>query len=258
MAASKSEAPVTQTAKLTPVPTSGVLAALENCWATIRRLHPEIPDVVMILGPGDDRPGFVKFGHWSPARWVVADGRRPEVLITGECFEFGAEEIVGTLLHEAAHALAHVRKIQDTSRGGRYHNKEFARLAEELGLKVERDPANVSGLNHTSMTPATAERYAAEIAALDAAHEQTQRARRRGALGFVLAPVLPPSSTGDDAGGDTSGDAEADTEGPRRSDRLTLSCSCSKPRKIRVAPGVAELGAITCGVCSDPFTNKEQ
>jgi hypothetical protein len=27
------------------------------------------------------------------------------------------------MLHEAVHALAHVRGVKDTSRGGKYHNK---------------------------------------------------------------------------------------------------------------------------------------
>ncbi len=34
----------------------------------------------------------------------------------------GAADVLGTLLHETAHALAHVRDIKDTSRQGRWHN----------------------------------------------------------------------------------------------------------------------------------------
>jgi hypothetical protein len=44
--------------------------------------------------------------------------------------------VLGTLLHEAAHGLAHARKISDTSRQGRYHNRRYATLAGELGLDV--------------------------------------------------------------------------------------------------------------------------
>jgi hypothetical protein len=39
------------------------------------------------------------------------------------------------MLREAIHALAYVRGVKDTSRGGKYHNKrEFVALAGELGL----------------------------------------------------------------------------------------------------------------------------
>ena len=45
-------------------------------------------------------------------------------------------DVLGTLLHEAAHGLAQARGIQDTSRQGRYHNRRYATLARELGLEV--------------------------------------------------------------------------------------------------------------------------
>ena len=48
--------------------------------------------------------------------------------------------MLGTLLHEAAHALAAARGIQDTSRQGRYHNTRFAQLARELGIDVAKSP----------------------------------------------------------------------------------------------------------------------
>ena len=55
-------------------------------------------------------------------------------MISGEGLRRTAHDVLGTLLHEAAHALAHARGIKDTSRQGRYHNKHFKTLAEELGL----------------------------------------------------------------------------------------------------------------------------
>src|SRR5437016_11286201 len=42
--------------------------------------------------------------------------------------------------HEAAHTIASRRGIKDTSRQGRYHNRRFRMLAEEVGLEGERDP----------------------------------------------------------------------------------------------------------------------
>jgi hypothetical protein len=37
--------------------------------------------------------------------------------------------VLGTLLHEAAHALADQRAIKDNSRQGRYHNARYRQLA---------------------------------------------------------------------------------------------------------------------------------
>ena len=61
-------------------------------------------------------------------------------MISGEGLARTPREVLGTLLHEAAHALAAARGITGTSRQGRYHNKKYARLADELGLDVAEDP----------------------------------------------------------------------------------------------------------------------
>jgi hypothetical protein len=75
----------------------------------------------------------------------------------GEGLERGPEPVFATLLHEAAHALADAREIQDTSRQGRYHNLRFRALAEELGLVVT--PAPGIGWSATTLPAATAALY---------------------------------------------------------------------------------------------------
>jgi hypothetical protein len=94
---------------------------------------------------GGDRDGA---GVQPPSRRAVApravrrgqvapgDGTVGEVMVSGEGLTRGAPQVFGTLLHEAAHALAREREIRDTSLEGRYHNRTFKRLAEELGLRV--------------------------------------------------------------------------------------------------------------------------
>jgi 16S rRNA U516 pseudouridylate synthase RsuA-like enzyme len=59
-------------------------------------------------------------------------------MVSGEGLTRGAPQVFATLLREAAHALSREREIRDTSREGRYHNRRFRRMAEELGLRVER------------------------------------------------------------------------------------------------------------------------
>ena len=126
-----------------------MVAALEAAWAAIRARHPEVPAVVMVLGAGSiGNAGGLRLGHFAAMRWAdpdqtretdddpgdeadeadEADGdpagpvRLPEVFVGGEGLVRGAADVLGTLLHEAAHALAHVRDIKDTSRQGRWHN----------------------------------------------------------------------------------------------------------------------------------------
>jgi hypothetical protein len=54
-------------------------------------------------------------------RWTAGEAVMPEVFVGGEGLIRGAASVLETLLHEAAHALAYVRDIKDTSRQGRYH-----------------------------------------------------------------------------------------------------------------------------------------
>jgi hypothetical protein len=79
-----------------------------------------------------------KWGHFGADHWVegrpTEEGqgaaldfsvarRKPELFIAGECLAEGPRQTLQTMLHEAVHALAHVRGVKDTSRGGKYHNK---------------------------------------------------------------------------------------------------------------------------------------
>ena len=85
-------------------------------------------------------------------------------MISGEGLRRSSREVLGTLLHEAAHALAHARGIKDTSRQGRYHNKHFKTSAEELGLTVTHDDHN--GWSASTITPATELAYTRQLNAL--------------------------------------------------------------------------------------------
>ena len=80
-----------------------------------------------------------RWGHYHAGSWVTGSQARPEIMISGEGLHRDAASVLGTLLHEAAHALAAARGIKDTSRQGRYHNKHYKALAEELGITVEFD-----------------------------------------------------------------------------------------------------------------------
>jgi hypothetical protein len=204
--------------------TSGIVAAIEGTWAAIARRHPDLPArVAIVVSSGTaGNPKMATLGHFAVGRWTTTDGESiHEVFVAGELLAQGAARVLATLLHEAAHTLAHVRGITDTSRGGRYHNTRFRALAVELGLDVAQ--AGTIGWSATTLADGTAATYAAAVRKLDAA----LAAYRHG---------------------------EAPGTGRKSSNNgLVLECACDEPRKIRVSRTVADLGPIRCRLCRQDF-----
>ena len=176
---------------------SRILKVLEDTWLEIRRRHPEIPAVVIIIASGTGGK-HTRLGYHAPGRWNVAGEQRAEIMISGEGLRRSAREVLGTLLHEAAHALAAARGIQDTSRQGRYHNTRYAQLAQELGIEVGKNTS--LGWSLTTVPDSTARDYAAQIRALQDAMILWRQAEtptgttRRPSNGFIAA-VCPCGRT---------------------------------------------------------------
>jgi curved DNA-binding protein CbpA len=203
---------------------SRVLTVLESIWKVIRYRHPEIPPVVIIIASGTGGKQ-AKWGHHAPGRWHHDNAERAEVMISGEGLGRTAREILGTLLHEATHALADARGISDTSRQGRYHNRKFVQLADELGLHVEEDPSGKFGWTITTVPDATAQRYDVELLTLE------------GVL------VLWRS-------------AEHDPATARKRDTNLIAATCPCGRTIRVAASALREAPITCQACRGDFEPK--
>jgi hypothetical protein len=204
---------------------SRLVAALEHTWTAIRTHHPEVPEVVIVVASGSDpRSRRLNLGHFAAGRWQLTSPDQPsdraEVLVSGEGLQRGPVDVLGTLLHEAAHGLAYARKLSDTSRQGCYHNRRYATLARELGLEVAH--VQPIGWSATSVPEPTAGRYAEVLAELAAALVLWRRAE------------------------------QASPGGPGRS-RNALACTCACGRRIRVARSVLELAPILCAVCAQPF-----
>lgn len=229
---------------------SPMVIALETAWAAIQARHPELPVVVIVLGAGSAHgAGAIKLGHFASLRWHALDqaptpnreqqhhdehhdehggeqhdargsgSRWAEVFVGGEGLARGPAQVLATLLHEAAHALAHVRGIRDTSRQGRWHNARFKALAEEVGISVAKDPR--LGWSPTTLPAATRATYATTIAELGAAlrlHRAVETS-----TGTVKKPGTPASV-----------------------------CGCG--RRIRASRTVLAAGPIICGVCGGEFT----
>lgn len=233
---------------------SKLVQAIEQVWAAIQDRHQDVPAVVVTLGSGSISGGM-KLGHFAAHRWTAGGSDEAgaeveaewvsELFVGGEGLRLGAAELLDTLLHEAAHGLALARGIQDTSRQGRYHNAKFKALAEEMGLTSAK--VGAIGWSDTKLTEATAAEYADELAALSPALTAYRRAEGMVTIGSA-------GSEGDSDGSGASGDEQDETKRPKNG--LALLCGCDEPRRIRVASSTAELGAITCSVCGDEFTEE--
>lgn len=62
-----------------------------------------------------------------------------EINICAEHLARPFEQVAETLLHEMVHLYNLQIGVQDTSRGGTYHNKKYKEAAEKHGLTVEKD-----------------------------------------------------------------------------------------------------------------------
>ncbi|SCG80627.1 hypothetical protein GA0070609_6550 [Micromonospora echinaurantiaca] len=205
------------------VSTAALITALESAWAAIRERHPEVPAAVIVVGSGSPtKPNQgMKWGHFAALRWQAGDTQLPEILISGEGLTREPEAVFTTLLHEATHALADVRGIQDTSRQGRWHNKKFSTLAAELGMSTTKD--DKLGYSPCTLTDLTRARYKAVIADLSEA------------LRFYRHPE--PTGEGKSRTNNNNG----------------VSCECECPRKLRISKAAFEEGPIVCATCGAAF-----
>lgn len=147
---------------------SAMLAALEEAWREVQARHPETPDVVMVISSGSPvgRETMMTLGHFAGGRWRSRADKSlyGEIMVSGEGLAREPREVLATVLHEAAHAIAKVREVKDTSRAGAYHNAKFKAIAEELGLNIAHDKR--IGWSVTAMPESTADAYGPTVAAL--------------------------------------------------------------------------------------------
>ena len=199
---------------------SALVATLERAWAAIVGHHPEVPEVVVVASGSGGRARESKLGHFAAGRWEIEGGHRSELLVDGEGLALGRKELLNTLLHEAAHGLGWARGLQNTSRGGRYHNRRYKALAEEMGLGV----AQVGSIGWSG--PGFWSRPGSAIGA------RRRRSRPRWCCGRR---------------------AEAGGGGATAGGRNLLACRCRCGRRIRVARATLADGPDLCGCCDHPF-----
>lgn len=222
---------------------SPAVKAIETAYRAIRRRHPDVPAATIVVKRDSRAWGHTTVAKvWGPKAATKAD--RLEIMISGENLTRGAQAVVATLLHEAAHARDLAAGIHDTDVNGR-HNRKFAESAELLGLTVK--DAGRLGWTLTSMTKDQAAAWSAVIAivarGLDkAAHAHTP-VRVNPTTGKPVA--IPPA-----AGGAPTGIAGPRT---RTGNRNLLRAVCGCGKVIRVSASVLADCQPTCQACGKPF-----
>lgn len=186
---------------------SDALAAL---WRAIRARHPELLAAAPIVA-----------SPVRPAGWL--DGALTARYPRSNALRDGAAATLAALLREAAHELGESRAINTTSRGGYYHTRKFAELAEELGLEVAED--GTRGWSQVWVPETTAAIYTEPVEQLAAA----------------LTAYPRPSA-----------------DRPQRGGRkISLYCGCDpSPGPITVSAKRADHGGIRCDVCGQVFAPK--
>jgi hypothetical protein len=196
---------------------SQLVLALEAAYGAVREQHPDVPPAVIVINSG----GNVKYGHFARSRWSVRGDKIAEIMISAEGLQRPPEMVLATLIHEAAHGVAFTRDIPDTTKEGKYHNKKFAKIAEELGLNVSTHAGRPS-IGHSNTT------------------------LPEGEWSDVLEELKPKLVA--------YREFDPDREfKPRKHGHEKAECYCSPPRIIRASERVLEQGPIVCGVCGEEF-----
>lgn len=141
---------------------SAVVAKLEQAHDLIREAT-GAPRATLVIA----RDTKNKAGHFTQYEaWNNGEEGFHEILISADWFKNGAEFVLDTLIHETAHSINFQSKIKDCTREG-YHNKDFKKTAEALGLKAEQSKRG--GFNQTSLTPEGKERWSEALAIVEEA-----------------------------------------------------------------------------------------
>lgn len=82
------------------------------------------------------------YGHFTSSEVWRDDKRKQayhEINIAAESLDRPIANTIATLVHEMVHYYCQVNNIQDTSRGGTYHNKRFKEEGKKRGLSIDYD-----------------------------------------------------------------------------------------------------------------------
>ena len=207
---------------------SELIGEFEHIWLAMQSLVPDLPDAVFTMAGGTDvRRHYMKYGHFVAQQWHVDPGGATwcEIFVGGEGLRRGGAAVLATLMHEATHALAHVRGIKDTSDHNQYHNGRFRKLAEgtwPLHIETQHDRI---GWSYTTLLPRGADEWQSYIDRLDQLIGE-QHMYRLGPSESVGTPVAHRK-------------------------RTVYACECG--RQVHLTKDMVAHGGVLCGACKHPF-----
>lgn len=196
--------------------------ALQSAADAITAAVPGTPRVTVVIQRlnGDARRRGALYGH-TTTRKVWEDGdtgaASHEVALAAEYITRDPSEVLGTLLHEMAHAYNLANGIKDCDTNGR-HNRRFQATAQDLfGLVITEAPG--IGWSKTECPEDTVKRFAG-------AFSHTVKARRFRA-------AAPTAGAGKPKGRDKN--------------LPLLVCGCGNKVRASRAVMLAGLRCLTCG-----------
>lgn len=213
-----------------------LIEALSRIWQRIRERHPTVPAVVLLPAPAQNGRRNV-LGHFAPLRWQTKKGddhHLHEVVVVAEHLNRGVEDILETLIHEAAHAANFEEGIKDCSPTSQYHNTHYRDRAEAFGLDVTKVPNY--GWAYTRLKPDTKTRYGPEVDEL-----ARVLVHRRSPI-LPKTPPIDPTNPADN-------DSSDDDAKPSR--HLKAVCGCGFI--IRASKTTLSATTIRCESCGEPF-----
>lgn len=201
--------------------TSRIIAAVATVWDHLRRSHPELPEVAVVIHT-TGAPHNLRYAEEEGRIHGVATP--PELAIHVDTVRNGGRAVIECVIHMATHALCTARGVSETSNRGRRHNQKFAAMAVELGghWPDGQSPHPVKGYSPVPISETAMAAMAPYVEALDTVISQV------GDLDMATRPA------------------------GRSGNRLTLRCECG--RTLLMGKRVAGQGPVVCGVCRSEFT----
>lgn len=118
-----------------------VIEKLENLFSIFnkRYYNNELEIPVITVSPDTTKGTYGWCTSWKAwKRTKDAEAGYYEINMCAEHLSRSFDELCSTLLHEMTHLYNLQNSVQDTSRGGTYHNKKFKQVAEQHGLIIEQ------------------------------------------------------------------------------------------------------------------------
>jgi len=192
---------------------SPLLIALEKSYESIAK-KTGAPKATLVIS----RKTGNTMGHWtSLAVWSNGQDKYNELMISGDYLDRTSEELLGTLLHEIAHAINTAKGVKDCS-SNQYHNRNFKNEAEALGLNTKFSDGR--GFATTTISEEGLNRWAKEL-------ELIKNAKN----------LSVPRQVVKTKGRDTN--------------YKSYKCDCGYV--IRMSKSTYELSSPTCSICNESF-----